>query len=534
MPLSFEAPTAVFCFGRHTLDLVRGALFAADGAELALRPKSFALLRYMVENAGRLVNRDELMRAIWPGIFVTDESIAQCVKEVRRVLGDDEQRVLRTLPRRGYLLAIPVSRADAAGILAASAAFDSSPGPVEVLARPATGRPMVVVMPFESIASDPEHGYFADGLTTDLVTELTRFQDLHIISPHRRSGRPLRKAPRTAKTLPAGASFVLSGTVRRAEGRIRVTVNLNDARTGVGLWAERFDRPLDDLFVVQETLANRIAALLECQVSQEGLRRARRRPPASLDAYDLCLQARALLGGVTEANTLAARELLTLAIAADPDHAPAYAWQSQAVQRGFTLGWGEPRGRAALDSSLQLASRAAALEPDSSLCLTRLGWALSLVGRHTEALEITRTAISANPCDSGNRATHGEILSKAGDHEAGAAELQLAISLNPYHPPFWWAPLGRALLLAGRQEEALAELRRCAALAPDYRPCHSSIVVACAETGRLDEARAALGEVLRLRPGWVIRDYDGVWGFRREADTARFLAAFRAAGMPED
>ena len=175
-----------------------------------------------------------------------------------------------------------------------------------------------------------------------------------------------------------------------------------------------------------------------------------------------------------------------------------------------------------------------ALEPDSSLCLIRLAWALSLVGRHDEALETARVAISANPSDFGTRANHGEILSKAGDHETAVAELRLALSLNPYHPPFWLGTVGRALLLAGHPELALAKLRRCAALAPDYRPCHSSIVVACVETGRLQEARAALSEVLRLRPGWVLRNYDGVWGFRRDADTARFLTAFRSAGMPED
>jgi len=111
--------------------------------------------------------------------------------------------------------------------------------------------------------------------------------------------------------------------------------------------------------------------------------------------------------------------------------------------------------------------------------------------------------------------------------------LRLAISLNPFHPPFWKGALGRALLLAGYPEEALTELRRCAALAPDYRPCHSSTVVACVETGRVEEARAALREVLRLRPGWRIRDYDGVFGFQRDADTARFLSAFRAAGMQD-
>jgi TolB-like protein/Flp pilus assembly protein TadD len=522
---------AVYRFDGFTLDLGQGALRTADGGELALRPKSFALLRHMVEHAGRLVDRDEVMRAVWPGVFVTDDSIAQCVKEVRRALGDDTQRVLRTLPRRGYLLAAPVSRVDAAGGPGAAAAAPSV-GSAGELPRPPTGRPMLVVLPFENIGGDPEQSYFAAGLTADLVTDLTRFQGLHVVSPLRRHLLPsLAAAPAGAP--PDGADYVFGGGVRRAGGRVRVTAQLCDARTGVALWAERFDRPLDDLFAVQEDLADRIAALLDDQIGREGLRRARLRPPSSLDAYDLFLQGRELLGRTNERDTLAARRAFDGAIAADPDHAPAYAYQAYAVQRGFTLGWGEPRGRAALEPALDLAGRAVALEPGSSLCIMRFAFGLSLLGRDEEALEEGAAGVRANPCDAASRATHGEILSRAGRHEVGIAELRLALSLNPFHPPFLHATLGRALLLAGHSEEALGELRRCAALAPDYRPCHSSMVVACVEAGRMEEARAAMREVLRLRPGWTLRDYDGVFGLRRGEDTARFLDAFRAAGMPE-
>jgi adenylate cyclase len=393
---------------------------------------------------------------------------------------------------------------------------------------------MVVVLPFEDIGEDSDRSYFAQGLTADLVTDLTRFQDLHIVSPQwqRPSPNPLGTLSPHAG-MPAAASYVFSGSVRRSGGHIRVTVQLGDAQTGVILWSDRFDRSLDDLFVVQEELANHIAALVDGQVGREALRRARRRPPANLDAYDLYLRGRELHSRTTEADTQTAREVLDRAIAADPNYAPAYAWQAYTVIRGFTLGWGEPRGRAALYPALGLATRAVELEPESALCAIRLAFTLSLLSRDDEALEIGRSAVHANPCDAATRATHGEILSRAGLHEAGVAELRLALSLNPFHPPFWRATLGRALLLADHPDDALAELRRCAALAPDYRPCHSSLVVAHVEAGRLEAARAAMGEVLRLRPGWVIRDYDGVFGLRREADTDRFLNAFRQAGMPE-
>jgi tetratricopeptide (TPR) repeat protein len=287
------------------------------------------------------------------------------------------------------------------------------------------------------------------------------------------------------------------------------------------------------LFAVQEDLTNRIAALVDGQVGREGLRRLRRRPPANLDAYDLYLQGRELHGLATEAATLMARQIFDRAIIADPGYAPAYAYQAYTVQRGFTFGWGEPRGRAALDVALGFANRAVALEPESSLCMIRQALVLALLGRHDEAVEIADAAAKANPCDAACRAGYGMVLTMAGSHADAVGELRIALSLDPFHPPFWWGTIGRAMVLAGQPEEALVELRRCMARAPDYRPCYSSLVVACVETGRLDEARAAAREILRLRAGFVISNYDGVFGFRNDSDTIRFLRAFRVAGLAE-
>jgi TolB-like protein/Tfp pilus assembly protein PilF len=527
-----KAGSARYAFGRFVLDLGRGVLLE-DGAERALRPKSFTLLRHMVENADRLIDRDEIMQAVWPGTFVTDDSITQCLGEIRRALGDVRQVTLRTIPRRGYLFAGPVSPSERADRDKPAAAADPEEPPI-AMPLPPTGRPIIIVLPFENIGGDPEQGYFSDGLTADLVTDLTRFQELHIASPPRQ-GYSTGPSGLTAAdvTLPGSPGFTITGAVRRAGGRLRITVRLTDAHSNVNLWAERFDRPLEDLFDVQEDLTNRIAALVDGQVGREGLRRLRRRPPANLDAYDLYLQGRELHGLATEACSQVARQLFDRAIAADPDYAPAYAYQAYTVQRGFTFGWGEPRGRAALDLALGFASRAVALEPESSLCMIRQALVLALLGRHDDAVEVAGAAARANPCDAACRASYGEVLSMAGSHEAGVTELRIAMALDPFHPPFWWGTIGRAMVLAGQQEAALGELRRCMARAPDYRPCYSSLVVACIETGRHEEAQAAAHEVLRLRPGFVVSDYDGVFGFRNESDTARFLHAFRAAGMPE-
>jgi adenylate cyclase len=503
--------SAEFRFGGFVIDVRRGVLLV-EGTERPLRPKSFALLQHLAERAGHLVGRDEIMEAVWPGTYVTEDSITQCIRDIRRALGDEGASLLRTLPRRGYMLALP-----------SPSPIPGSPAVSDPMLTPSPGRPIVLLSPFENIGDDPNQRYFVEGLRADLVTDLTRFQELQIA------------APTTADILPdsviEGPCYRLHASVRRAGGRIRLSVRLSESLSGINLWAERYDRSLDELFDLQEDLTNHIAASVDTRVGREGLRRLRRRAPSNLDAYDLYLHGRELHGRTTEQDTRLARQLFDRAISADPLYAPAHAWQAYTVQRGFTLGWGTPKGRAALDVALSFGRQAVALEPDSSPCLARVALVLALMGRHTEAVETAERSVRANPCDAASRATFGEVMSMFGSYDAGVAELQTAISLNPFHPPFWRATLGRALLLDGRHKEAIEELERSRADAPDYRPCESSLVVAYVETGQMEAARTAAKEFLRLRPDFTLKTYDGVFGFSQRSDTDRFLRAFRIAGL---
>jgi len=517
-------PRAIYRFDHFTLDLVRGGLFAEDGSQVALRPKSFDLLCYMVINAGRLVDRDELMRAVWPNVFVTEDSVTQCVKEIRRALGDQTQRLLRTAQRRGYLLDVTASVVGggaAAPLPAAAVAAAAAPLPL-----PTVNRPMLVVLPFENLSGDPQQHYFASGLTADLVTDLTRFEELHVVSPP--------ALAQSSATIPKEANYIVAGSARRAEGRIRITIRLDDARTGISLWAERFDRPLGELMALQEELVERLPAHLVIQIEREATRRSRRRPPANLDAYDLYLQGRALQLRVTEPDTLAARELFDRAIKLDPEYATAYAWQAYTVQRGFTWLWGEPKGPEAAKLSLRLAHRAVELEPGSSLCLGRLAVILMLNHEWDEALETGRAAVRANPSAAESRYDYGDVLAHAGDPAEAEREVRLAHGLNPFHPPHWRVPLARALIRAGRWEEALAELRFCSVRMPQYIPCLQSLAAASAELGHIEEARDAVAAMLHKNPGLTVHDLLGRTFFRDPAMLEYYRRGFLAGGMPED
>ena len=286
----------MFRFEGYTLDIARNALRAAD-RELQLRPKSFEVLRYLIENTDRTVTKEELMKAVWPNVVVTDHVLAHCVSEVRQAIGDDDQTIIKTIPRRGYRFAAPVLRVATSAAAAAQSALpagesppagsDSDSGPR--LQSP-VDRPSIAVLPFANLSGDAQQDYFSDGVTEDIITELSRFSELMVIARNssfqykgkavdiRRVGREL------------DARYVLEGSVRRSGDRIRIAAQLIDAMTGAHRWAERYDRELHDIFAVQDEVARTIVAILAAHVNRAEVERALLKPPAAWDAYEYYLR----------------------------------------------------------------------------------------------------------------------------------------------------------------------------------------------------------------------------------------------------
>ena len=243
---------ATYEFDRFILDLKRGVLLA-NGMECALRPKSFILLRHFVENPGRIVNRDEIMQTAWPGVFVTDDSIGQCIRDIRRALGDDEQKLLRTLPRRGYLFTPQMSPATEA----AASGAEAVPQAIGPPALP--DRPSIAILPFQNMSGDPEQDYFADGMVEDITTALARIPSLFVAA--RNSSFTYKGQPIVVKQVgrELGVRYVLEGSVRKVGGRVRITGQLIDAVSGMHLWADRFDGLLEEVFELQDKVASSVA-----------------------------------------------------------------------------------------------------------------------------------------------------------------------------------------------------------------------------------------------------------------------------------
>jgi TolB-like protein/Tfp pilus assembly protein PilF len=391
---------------------------------------------------------------------------------------------------------------------------------------------MVVILPFENLSGDAEQGYLAAGMTADLVADLTRFHDLYVVSPLGRPREPgLDAAP--GWPLPEAASYMLAGSLRCFGERVRVNVRLDDARSGVSLWAERFERPRAEFFALEEELTERLPAFVASHIVHDATQRVRRHPTNNLDAYGFCLRGRELQMRMTKADTLNARTMFAQAIALDPDYAAAYAWQAFTVQRGFTHLWGEPSGRAAAVEALALARRAVEIDPSSSLSLGILAFVLMLNEEWDEALDAGRAAVRANPCAAEARYDYGIVLTHAGDPAEAEREIRLAMALNPFYPPTWRAALGRALLAANRPHEALADLRFCAAHVPDYAPGLKALAIAAAQIGNHDEACAAVAALTRILPDLTVRSARETLYLRSPTMIERALAGLRAGGMRE-
>ena len=267
-------------FGNVVLDASRGSLRDGGGAEVALRPKAFDLLLTLARNPRRTLSRDELFGAVWPDVTVTEDSISQCVREVRRAIGDPEGRVLRTIVKRGYCLDVEVqSEAPAAESERTGAA------PTEQT------KPSLVVLPFLSIPSDPNTDWFADGIVEEITTALSRFRSLFVIA--RNSAFTFKGQSVDVRDVGQrlGVRYVLEGSVRRAGGQLRVTGQLIEAETGSHIWADRFDGDMADVFELQDRITAAVAGALEPRIRRAEIDRATRKPTADLTAYDLYLRA---------------------------------------------------------------------------------------------------------------------------------------------------------------------------------------------------------------------------------------------------
>ena len=580
----------VLRFGRFTLDPNTASL-SHEERQLSLRPKSFDVLLYLARNPGRVVSKDELIEAVWPNIFVTENSLVQCVSEIRAILDDDAQKVLKTIARRGYLFAAAVSEVEqppgrqAAQAVAGTgrrapadeAAAASHPGSVtrrlaarHLLAVVAAGlvvlaaagavwllagrpgsepamsaspdtarksaplpdRVSIAVLPFDGFGGDADAPALGDALADVIISSLSKLPAVFVIarnSTFAYKGRPM-KVQTVANEL--GVRYLLEGSVQKLGSKIRITAQLIDASTGFHRWSEIYDREIDDIFALQDEITLTVVTALQINLTQGELARVRRRGTNNLRAWLLVNQSFEHLVRFTKEDNELARELAEEAIALDPSFPEAYVRLGRTHLVDFHSGWvANPAD--SLRRSIELVQQALALDdtyPDTYHLLSAIYLYLK---RHDDARLAVAKALALSPNHSLAKANLGMILTYSGEPEAAIGMFEEAMRLSPIYPGWYSSELARAYFLMGRYDQAVEALQR--RLRGEPNSGEALVLLAASESaaGRLDRAKAALDRFLAPRAHYTLRHYASGEFYKNPEDLNRVLAALHKAGLPE-
>ena len=397
-----------------------------------------------------------------------------------------------------------------------------------------SGRPAIAVLPFDDLSGDAEQEYFADGIAEDLLTRLSLWRSFPVIARnssfvYKGQAVDLKRVSREL-----GVRYVVEGSVRRAGNRVRVTAQLIDATTGHHVWAERYDRELEDVFALQDEITDAIVGAMHPELVRAETERTLRREPQSLDAWECVLRGNWQFGNrFGKEDTLRARALFQRAIELDSRLAAAYVGLATTYYWEIHSQWSEdPPGA---DVVVRTAQQAVALDPSDPAARACLGQAFSLTGQSEQMLAELERAVNLNPSEALAHFSFGLFLALSRRPEPALDHLDRAMRLSPRDPKLGEFCDARAVAHFGaeRYEEAAAEAARSIGYRPDHPSTHRYLAASCVYLGRTDEAHAAAREVRRLLPDFSLEEFRRVYASADPELTDRLFSALRKAGLED-
>ena len=521
-----------FLFDNHALDTDRREL--RRGSErIAVEPQVFDLLVYLVQNCDRVVSKDDLIASVWHGRIVSDSTLTSRINAARKAVGDsgEDQKLIRTVVRKGLRFVGTVhARSNGAEPAHAAGPLDEVRGQSRA-GLPLPDRPAIAVLPFINRGGDAEQEYFSDGISEDIITALSKLRWFFVIarnSSFTYKGKAVH-LKQVADEL--GVRYVLEGSVRKGGDRVRITAQLNDVATGSHIWAERYDRELADVFAVQDEITEAIVAAIEPQLYAAENFRAQRKPPNSLDAWDLVMRALSHYWRVTRQDNMVAQALLEKATAVDPNYGQALGVLATSHMFSAHMGWTDLAMVAPIAERAALA--AILIDSEDPWAHLALGCVYLFARRFDDCLAEFELALRLNPNFSLAQGYHGLALCYCGRWEEGDVAAHRALRLSPRDPfsAIYCGIAAYAQFVGGNYDEAIRLAREGIRQRGDFVGAHRVLTAAAGMAGQGDLAKVALQELCRAQPNICLAWIERQMPMKREADRDHYLEGFRRAGL---
>ncbi len=525
-----------FLFADHALDTDRREL--RRGSEpVAVEPQVFDLLVYLVQNRDRVVSKDDLIASVWGGRIVSESTLTSRINAARKAVGDsgEDQKLIRTITRKGLRFVGEVRAAPRPDGTDLARATVPPLDPARERSRPALplpDRPVIAVLPFVNMSGDPEQEYFSDGISEDIMTALSKLRWFFVIARNSSFVYKGKAVPLKQVAEDLGVGYVVEGSVRKGGGdRVRITAQLSDADGERQIWAERYDRGLADVFAVQDEITEAIVAAIEPQIYAAESFRARRKPPNSMDAWDLVMRALSHYWRVTRQDNLVAQALLEKATAIDPDYGQALGVLAASYTFGAHMDWADVATAAPIAERAALAAIRA--DGEDPWAHHALGCAYLFTRGFADALAAYEAALRLNPNFSLARGYYGLALSYSGRWEEADAAARRALRLSPRDPfsAVYYGVAAYAQFVGRNYDAAMRLAREAIRQRGDFVAAHRVLTSAAGMAGQDHAAKAALQALRRVQPNVSLVWIASKTPIKPDAQRQHYLEGFRRAGL---
>lgn len=525
-----ETPPGTLRFGSFELDPDRFEL-RRNGTPVAVEPQVFDLVSYLARNSERTVTKEEIFSRLWGERFVSDSALSSQIKMARKVLGDDgtAQHTIRTIHGRGFRFVAQLKQPEE------KPAQNGVPVPEAMTYKMATMKPSVAILPFINLNSEPSEDYLADGITEDLTTALSKNRWLTVIA--RNSTFSFRNSADGIRVIgeKLGASYIVTGSVRKAGQRVRITVQLVDASTENSVWSERFDRDMKDIFDLQDEITELVASRIESELGMTEQRKAERRPRQNLGAWDLYQLGVAEFYKFTPEANQRCQDLLRQSLQLDPDFASAHSRLAYAIVLSMVYFDAAPDDDR-MDEALIAARRALELDDQDANSFFTIGRVYLARREYDLAIDALEHAVELNPYLAVTYCGLGDSLAYEGRLDEAIEQFEIAIRLSP-HDPFRWAFYSyRSLahLFRGEYEDAVSWARKSVQIPNAQYWAKAHLVAALGLLGETDQAARAIRDLTKLKPEFSI-DFarEHLFYLKKEDQIDTYMDGLRKAGLRE-